>query len=533
MSNAAKPYYAVEYPDDLTAEKFRKGWQPFGQRYTGAKKVDNQTGALFEHTEWRTYESSLTDYRIDLAILERVWLGYFSSIWTPFFSVDIDDHKPGKSWQKPSPKVIATFLEVVKRLHHIDPTYLVQTPHGFHAYWFLTQRIPNKVLQIAGRQRLHGLPVEILPTPKQSLRIPSRKRFLNPHTFETAEYSDNMRRYHPYCLFDADYTHTQLRAELGPKERQELARNLRSERSIEKIEESLIPIVSGHSNEPYCKLVAAYFYAGFSEQDAFERFMTVLWQSQYRGELLNPGRLKQRIKSSYDNLSKKGLYSIWQPRIEKELEITDILFIENLIKIQPFARQRIKPITYFLENLCRWLNYQDGIFQDKEEFAWWSWVQQPKYATCRNAGLYPLPVSMMKCWNHRYSEVVNWLCGLGVLEKATGYWFDKDYRHNNHCRYFKVNRGVEEKTNEGAELIIELANLGLKQSEIANKLGVAQSTVSRWFRGELSLPRGNWQSTEEFLKYARSAPNIYNTPIGETDDYGDPLGRLIKELERL
>jgi len=511
MSKTVKSYHALDYTDDLTAKKFRKSWQPYGQRYTRAKKVDNQTGSLFEHTEWKTYESSLTDYRINLAILERVWLGYFSSIWTPFFSVDIDDHKPGKIWQKPSPKVISIFFEVVKRLHHIDPTYLVQTPHGFHAYWFLTQRIPNKVLQIIGRQRLHGLPVEILPTPKQSLRIPSRKRFLNPQTLETLKYSANMRRYHPFYLFDTDYTHTQLRESLGPKERKELAKSLRSERSIEKIEERLIPIAPGHSNEPYCKLVAVYFYAGFSEQDSFERLMTVLWQSQYRGELLNPNRLKQRIKSSYQNLSKKGLYSIWQPRLQKELEITDIIFIENLIKIQPFARQRIKHIRNFLENLCRWVNYQDAIFQDKEEFAWWSWVQQPKYAACRNAGLYPLPSEMMRAWNYRYNQIIDLLCDQGVLEKKTGYWHDKDYRQNNYCRYFKINRGIEEKTDKGAQLVLELANYGLKQTALASELDVSQSTISDWLSGKKKMSKGYIEQIKTKLeKYRRSAQDIYN-----------------------
>ena len=515
MSNAAKPHYPLEYPDDLTAKKFRNIWQPYGQRYTRAKKVDNLTGALFEHTEWRTCEAPLTDERINLAILEKVWLGYFSSIWTPFFSTDIDDHSSTEEWQKPSAKVIDIYFETVKRLHHNYPTCLVQSLHsGLHAYWFLDRRIPARALQLVGHRKLQGLPVEILPTPKRSLRIPSKRRFLNPKTLEPISFTGNMLRYHPYYLFDVDYLPAVLREELGPKERQELVKNLRSARTIEKMEERYTPIMPGYSNEAYCKLVAAYFYADFAEQEAFERFMTILWQSGYRGELLNHRRLKQRIKHSYRNLAKNGLFSIWQPRVQKELEITDILFIENLIKIHPFARQRTKHIKNFLENLCRWVNYHDDIFKDREEFAWWSYVQQPKYATCRNAGLYPLPSAMMRPWNKRYNEIVDWLCGLGVLEKATGYWYDRDDKHNNFCRYFRVNRGIEEKTDRGAELVLELANLGLKQGEIAEKIGVVQSTVSRWLKGELLLSKEHWQSSETFIKYARSGPNIYNNPTG-------------------
>jgi len=526
MSNAA-----ANYPDDLTAKKFRKIWQPYGQRHTRAKRVDNLTGALFEQTEWRTYDTPLTDDIIDLSLLEKVWSGYYSSIWSPFFSIDIDDYKKGQQWQKPSAVVVNKYSEAVKRLYHNLPTFVVQSLHGgLHPYWFLTQRLLSKVLQIVGRQQLKELRVEILPTPKHSLRIPSKRRFLDPETLEPINFSQTkMRRYQPYLLFNSDYLSASLREQLASENRVFTDR-LRSVRTVEKVEELYTPIMPGYSNVPYCKIVTSHFNADFTEQESFERFMTILWRSGYRGELLNPHRLKQRIKSSYRTLAKEGLFSVWQPKVQNELEITDILFIENLMKVQPFAKQREKHIKHFLEKLCRWVNYHDDVFKDKEEFAWWSYVQQPKYATCRNAGLYPLPSAMMRPWNKRYNEIVDWLCGLGVLEKATGYWYDKDDKHNNFCRYFKVNRGIEENTDRGAELVLELANLGLKQSEIANGIEVSQKTISKWLHGENSISKINWNKIESFLEYTRSG---HNTPNNLTGEEQTRLDKLIKELENL
>lgn len=406
---------------------FLKYFKPYQNKYTMMGR-----GELFDEPYWFTKDERLTVCLIRKAILEQVVVGWFTTHVPNILGVDIDDHR-GRAWQgdtQPSVYLLNIYNQAVTRMGH-PPSLLIQSPHGLHAYWVLSERLPAELLYDKARTRLKGLPLEIKPTPTTSLRIPVERRILDSQTFQfinrpLEDLTETMPIYHPALILDM--LPDSMRESLLTKRRK--LRSFRSNQRIEQAENS-IHFYDGQSNDAFLELCNVYRCAGLSEEEAVCRFQLKFEQSPlYDGELKNnPQRLLQRIHCEYRKNPYTPKIRIVQPSLFNQA----IAF--TLSEIHPFAKQRTKPIQRFIEKILLWADFHDDVFSNPGHTAIFDYLFT-YYRKNRREGYYPLSRAYMRKANKRYNELVLWLIEAGFLELSP-----YKYSEQLHiCKYYRIDR---------------------------------------------------------------------------------------------
>lgn len=462
--------------------------RPFQGRFVA------QTGRVDMHgnPEWITVEKRLHAKTIGGAIFGRVNVGWFSAFSVHALCFDIDAHDIEAEAYSLPPILHARYLEAVRIVGH-TPSLLFQTPRGLHAYWLLSQPVPDKVLLLSMSERSRDLQrifAELKGTSSQAVRIPKHDKQLDPETLAPVPLNFNGRKFNPYELLSD--TPATLRENL--RQRQTISRGSRIQRSLEKIE-SGFNFSAGATNEPLKKLAGHYFARGLSHAEAVERLRVKLFADGYRGELLdNPRRIPQRVASPFKNLKRQP----FAENIKSTLTFADLEFIETLTAKHPFARQRTQAVRRFLESLFYWLSWHDIIWKEsQQDVTLLSWLYAG-YRTQRRLGRYPVPMQLIKKWNDRGYEIFSWLKDEGVIiDPKTKFYFvsnnltatrQKNPAYLSTCKFYEVRRLVEvTPKDKGLELLLSLAETHT-QSQIARLLGVNQGSVSRFLSGKQAIP---------------------------------------------
>lgn len=397
--------------ENIKAQIFRELFDPYQGRYTVKSKTP-----LFEEPMWRTVDGRLQDGTIERAITEELVAGWFLTHTPHVLGVDVDDHQ-GRAWQRGQPSLflVQVLDQAVGRLH-LRPGLLVQSPRGLHGYWFLEQRLPAELLYQLASAALRGLPVEIKPTPSTALRIPSERRIYAPDTLQPLripfeQLAGLVRPVHPALMFFEEYLPETVRTTL--RERRQRVRILKHGRKIDQVECAVLPIESGRSNSAFLALVNVYRCAGLTEEEAAGRFVMAMAQSpRYQGELTNGRRLMQRIHAEY----RKNAGYHPEPRAVQLDWLTEDL-ADRIATIQPWARQRQKPVRRFVAELLYWCSWHDEILKDRGQAALFDYLY-PYYRKNRKEGYYPLPFTALRRWSRRYNEFTRWLREIGFLDPA-------------------------------------------------------------------------------------------------------------------
>lgn len=406
---------------------FLKYFKPYQNKYTLCGKSE-----LLGESYWFTKIDRLTLGLIRKAILEQVVVGWFTTHVPNVLGVDIDDHR-GQAWYgeaRPSAYLLNTYGQIVSRIGY-HPSLLIQSPHGLHAYWVLSERLPAEMLHDKARTRLKDLPVEIKPTPTTSLRIPAERRVLDTQTLQfinqpLEQILQNMFIYHPALILDG--LPAEIREDLLTKRRK--LRSFRASRRIEEAEKS-IHFFDGQSNDAFLELCNVYRCAGLKQEEAVYRFHLKFEQSPlYDGELKHsPRRLLQRIHCEY----RKNPYSPKPKAVQVGLFNSTIA--ERLAAIHPFAKQRTQPIYRFVERILFWADWHDEIIKDPARTAVFDYLYT-YYRKNRKAGYYPLPFTILKKANSHYESIMTWLEKVGFIEPAP-FTYSKRLHI---CRYYSFDR---------------------------------------------------------------------------------------------
>lgn len=419
--NYSKNKGLFQYTSKKTND-FVNTFRPYRQKYTIKEHAE-----LFDESIWFTQNKYLSKKLIEKAILEKLAVGYFLTTVPNVLGIDIDDHRnQGESY------LLSVYNQLIGKLGTY-PSLLVKSPRGLHSYWILNQRLPADVLHKAAAGRIGAVPVEIRPTPTTSLRIPAEKRFIDPRTRQLLNLPfDQVLQtadiYHPAFLFDDSFLPEKIRETL--RERRSHIRALKAIPKIETVENELLPFIDGFTNDKYLRLVTAYRLSGFTVEDAIYRFAVCLAQSPgYNGDLRDPQRLKKRIESSFKNIKYKP-----KPR-EIQNSLFNQVIIDSLVEIQPFAKQREKPIERFIGKVLSWADWHDEIIRNSGKTAFFDYLY-PYYRKNRKAGLYPLPSNYFKKQNFRYYELFDWLIDTGFIERS-GFNYSTWYSQ---CKYYRILR---------------------------------------------------------------------------------------------
>lgn len=493
----------------MTATKaFIENVRPFQGRFVA------QTGRvdMFGHAEWVTVEKRLHAKAIGNAIYGKVNLGWLSAFSAYALCFDIDAHDIDAEAYALTPTLHGRYIEAVRIVGHA-PSLLFQTPRGLHAYWLLTQPIPDKVLLLSMSERsaeLKRVFAELKGTSKQALRIPRHDKQLHPETLAPVPLNFDGQKFNPVDLLNE--TPATLRENL--RQRQAIARSSRTQRQLAEFENDFC-FAANASNEALKKLAAGYFARGLSHAEAVERLRIKLFADGYRGELSNLHRLSQRVASTFKNLKRQPVAE----NLKSTLTFTDLEFIETLTAKHPFARQRTQAVRRFLESLFYWLSWHDTIWKESQsDVTLLSWLYAG-YRTQRRLGRYPLPWSVMEKWNARAHEIVKWLKADGVINdpkdengerKPTRYFFvsnnlastrAKNPGYLSTCKFYEVRRIVEAAPKDvGLERLLRMSQT-MSQGQIAKCLGVTQSAVSLMLSGKRGVKR------QLFTDYDRSGGN--------------------------
>jgi hypothetical protein len=265
---------------------------------------------LHHYVRKDTFGNFLTIYQpLTRRVLEEVINGnpqeiisFFTKGSPDYIGIDIDDHETG-GWTNDNPTEILAkrYYGVLTELGN-NPSMVFRSPRGVHAFWFLTQNLPTKVIEKILKQRLGNYPgVEILPTARHALSLPLAKDHLNIE-LKSSLFPNSIERYSPENILGELYKSAELRQNYQKSTTPKEYNDSESIGKIEDCEKKFLPLKDGSSNEAYKHLVAVYKYKGLSPKQAFDRFEILVRKSPgYSGRLLI--NLESRIETSYNRLS--------------------------------------------------------------------------------------------------------------------------------------------------------------------------------------------------------------------------------------
>lgn len=436
----------VPYPQEKSkrgpmnnAPLFKQIFSPYCEKHIYQK----QTPSLFGDAaflEWQTAEQPLTDSKINRAIASKLIIGYFMSVCTRCFSLDIDDHTgKGEGY------LLSIYQNICKKL--TTPSLICKTPHGLHAFYFLSHPVPEILLIAQARRALQNVPVEVKPTNAVGLRIPAEKDLLDPCTFNPLNrlFEDAVNAasvYHPIELFGAGIMPDAVVESL--KERQSKAVKIRTWKSIACAEEEYgkYGIQSGTTNAVLCELIPIYRSAGLTAQEAAAEFAALL-APDYDGELRrNPRRLQQRVNAFYKNPPETRFNTL--PKQAEVGLFTEIIAetIAALLTGPAETRQQKSALTQRRRTVKKavaliesWKLYLDSVISSKQFLEMWNYLY-PYFKKNTKEGYYPLSSNILKKVHENYERwILPFLLEVGYLERSP-YKYSSVYGI---CYYYKIN----------------------------------------------------------------------------------------------
>ncbi|GHU23455.1 hypothetical protein FACS1894172_08300 [Spirochaetia bacterium] len=421
------------------ASHFKRNFSPYTGKHIYQKQSPNLfgPGVLFE---WRTIEQPLTASKINRAIEGTVTLGYFLSVCADCFCLDIDDHT-GKG----GGYLLSIYENICRKVG--IPSLLCKTPHGMHAFYFLSHPVPEPLLIGQVRRLLRDVPVEVKPTNAIGLRIPTEKGLLDPLTLKPLnklfdEAVNAAMVYHPAEVFGMGIMpHAIIE---GLKERQSKAVKVRTWRKIGKVEEEYgkYGIQAGETNTALCELVPVYRSAGFTPEETAAEFIALLAQ-EYDGELRKYRRLLQRIQSFYKNEPESRFNALPQ-KYEGGL-FTEVIAeaIAALVIGPTETRQQKSALTMRRRTAQKavtviesWRLYLDDVITSKQSLEMWNYLY-PYFTKNTSEGFYPISRNIFKKKMHEHYEswLLPFLLEIGYLERSP-YPYSSVYGI---CYYYRIN----------------------------------------------------------------------------------------------
>jgi hypothetical protein len=363
-----------------------------------------------------------------------------------YFGIDIDDHA-SNGWIKNRPTAILEerFNLVCNKIGE-SPNLIFKSPRGIHAYWFFEQSVPNLILY----NRLNALfknmkHIEILPTNRHSLRIPSKDACLN-NNLENCNFAgfESLIRYPNDTIFKNGFCKKEYST--PNKKDRKASKEYHISFSLEQLEYKMLPLKNGQTNAVYLKLVAMYKIHGLDVNLAYERFVNLVNRSPgYNRRLLID--LENRIKTSYKRMADINL-SQMKPLSDLYREPQVKLSIDSLVKRMgldiPKKNRMRKSMKEFLLNIISWKNACDKTFKNHETAYYWEYLY-PRSWSRHKEGYYPLPSNLLRKWNRHYDRPLGLLKDFGVLKESP-------YRYSTtlkRCKYYRINipSGSQEEIN--------------------------------------------------------------------------------------
>jgi len=387
---------------------------------------------LFPNDNWCERNNYLTDKRIGKAITNEKPAGYFSTTITNVIGIDMDDHHSG-GWidnRTPTEQLKNNYYKLLDCFD--TPSVAVRSPRGIHAYYWLTDKLPARIIIDLTKQKIGDI-AEVRPTTDKGLRLPVMKNMVHPENLTPVNNSE-IKYIQPHFLFDDRFTPNYQREAIKYNP------NRLKYQTVKMIEiEGRFMPYQGSTNESLCILGCIYKRARLTIEEASRRFTVLLQATGYQGELTNQHRLKQRLESVYKN-SKD--YSGDYKRHEIESSLFDEPITNILVDNCPFVRQRKEPLRRFVAGILDWINYQDSIYQNKTELAFWNYLY-PYYRHNMKNGFYPLPRSILRNSYDRYNYFMPYLINSGFLIPAPFKAFSSKYKHFGEigsCQHYKIER---------------------------------------------------------------------------------------------
>ena len=474
----------------MNAVEFKKTLNPYCKKYRFQKPVSS----LYDFNEWIEVNKKLSDSLINSALNGEKKISYFSSIKTKCIGIDIDDHHSKNAFDEngsPGRILLERYKNVVNGLGAY-PSILFKSNRGLHCYYLFTDFTPHEILERKIKNRLSDCFIEILPTPNSSLRIDPKSNLVNPKTFEFIKFdTDKIEVYELSSFLDCSPLDLRKRQLSNFKQ----AKGFYRLSKLEKLEESIIPVLPGTSNENIFKtgLLPAYYrtFNGNIDETVNRIQNRILIPSNYVGELTNTKRLSGRVASSFRKFDKQGIQFIGNIE-QKQTSIESMLIINEILNSSPFSKRRNESLKLFLENLFYWKEYQDSILNDKRELIFWDWFYK-NYTLLRKKGFYPIPSVLMKSWNLRYSEFMDYLKLIGILRLEIQYRHENTDSFDNHCRYYSIHTMFETKKRKDVDVVYDMIDLisskKVTKTELCKKIKTARTTLDRWMNGTTDIPK--------------------------------------------
>jgi hypothetical protein len=495
----------LNFDSNSLPRQFRKTFNPYGQKYTIKVKLEkNEVDESLFHEPYgiRTVNKSLTNDIIFHALIGKETIGIFKTPFTDYISLDIDFHEIQELWEQEENEkyVLSAYNNIVKKFHYNYPSLVFRSSRGLHVKYFFNYKSNNSVFsyyleKVLREIKQNYFTIEVLPTENHSLKIDPIFSQLEPKTLKPMGF--NLKDYEVYSpdeIFKEDC--------LPSKEREfrkdKFQRGKRSFKTIqlEKLEEELLPLRNGNSNDTFIRLIPLYFHSGLTIEQATDRFINrIVFQSPgYLGSMRNFRRVKQRVVASYRAFTKnwnKNKHEYLKPKSDN-LALFDKELIERITNDIEGNKKREAGVKKFLTRLIEWINFHDSLKGDFLDFESWCFLYR-EYRANRRRDLYPIPSVLMASWNKRYKEITDYLEEKKVLIMESNYHHDSNFSEISFCRYFRFNRMYSVNQNEVNPLDV-LIRSGLSVQVIAERLEVDKSLVSRWINGKREIPK-KWVSS--------------------------------------
>jgi len=367
----------------------------------------------------------LSNYLIHKALNGAATLAYFKTTYTDSFAVDIDVHE----WHGLplfAPDLQEKTRSVVERIGY-SPSIAVETPHGIHLYYFFAKRAPLLKLYNIVEELLGDLDVEILPTNKKALRIPSEFSYLDPETFEPIDAPTEFNRYPVTILFgDSKDTH----------EKQAHRGSWRRVFNVKAKEAEHFPLINHHTNRAVVECGIAYHLAGIPIEQAVDRFHELVLKSPgYTRDLRNKARVMQRFSAIYAHQ-----FSYVPSAKVSQISLLNAITVNRIIELAPFAPQRKEPLRRFFYDLLIWNDYILGLQKNDPAIHTYMCSEYSYFRKNVRVGYIPLPYTLLSRWNGHYASIIEWAVNFGLLEpfdtKTSKRGSYSKVLHS--CKYYRV-----------------------------------------------------------------------------------------------
>lgn len=261
-------------------------------------------------TDWIAKNQHIYENVVEKSIFSETApnISLYNSFQTKFFALDIDDHRNTPI------DLEKTYIEVFYKIG--EPSFLIKSPHGYHAYYLLSDYCSSQSLVSSIIKKVRKLKnsknIEVKPTHNNGLRAPNFMKLVN-----TRDLNKRLRlRPENLDQFLTSAIHYQASEFLSE---QELSNSV-------KVVPSDI-ICAGSTNIAMNYYVPIWKTSGMSPEEATEKFISCL-DPQYDGECKNYHRVLKRVQCYYRfDLSKP----IVESKSMEELEENYMVIIAKVL----------------------------------------------------------------------------------------------------------------------------------------------------------------------------------------------------------